>query len=300
MKKVLLMATAFFSLTQLAAGITPMTGDTTILLNNKRIDILETEDRLKVKVYELTADGDSVESEKIFEGIYKDGKSYETRRHMKSITIPVPNWNNDYDPHWAGFGVGFANFADASLSINDVDGVMLNSGKSLDYNLNLFEKAYAFSPYRWAVVTGVGMRWTRYSLDNNQHFMEKDGVTSLFPAPDGVNYISSKLGTTHITIPVLLEWQSPRKNTQLFFSAGLVGSIKTWSSSKVVYRDSNDDKHKKKLDSGMNIRPFAVDVLLQGGIGSIGVYARYSPMTMFEKGKGPDVHPVSILLQFHL
>jgi len=43
----------------------------------------------------------------------------------------------------------------------------------------------------------------------------------------------------------------------------------------------------------MNIRPFAVDVLLQGGIGSIGVYARYSPMTMFEKGKGPDVHPVS-------
>lgn len=299
MKKVLLMVMALFSLTQLAAGITSMAGDTTILLDGKRVEIKETADRLKVKVYEVTAEGDSIESEKIFEGIYKNGKSYESRRHMKSITIPVPSWNKDYDPHWAGFGMGFANFSDASFNFNDVDGVALNSGKSLDYNLNLFETAYPFSSYGWAVVTGAGMRWTRYSLDNNEYFMEKDGITSLFPAPEGITYKSSKLSTTHITIPLLVEWQNPRRKTQLFFSAGLVGSIKTWSSSKVVYRDSNGDKHKQKLDSGMNIRPFTIDVLVQGGINCIGVYARYSPMTMFEKGKGPELHPVSIGLQFH-
>lgn len=299
MKKVLLFTAALISLTQFAAATITMEGDTTILFNNKRIKVSETTDRVKVKVYELTNSGDSVESEKVFEGIYKDGRSYETRRNTKSFTISVPSWNRDYDPHWAGFGVGFANFSDASLSLNDVDGISLNSGKSLDYNLNVFEKAYPISRNGWAVVTGLGMRWTRYRLDKNEYFKEIDGVTALLPAPEGVTYKSSKLGTTHITIPLLLEWQNPHRKSELFFSAGLVGAIKTWSSSKVVYRDSDGDKHKQKMDSGMNIRPFNIDVLIQGGLDNVGFYARYSPMTMFEKNKGPELHPVSIGLQFH-
>ena len=69
MKKVLLFTAALISLTQFAAATITMEGDTTILFNNKRIKVSETTDRVKVKVYELTNSGDSVESEKVFEGI---------------------------------------------------------------------------------------------------------------------------------------------------------------------------------------------------------------------------------------
>ena len=255
---------------------------------------------VKVRVYEVDEDGDSVDDELIFEGHYRDGQSYERRKHVKSINIPVPTWDKDFNPHWAGFGMGFANFADGSLHVNDVDGVSLRSGNSLEYNLNVLEKAFPFSRYRWAVVIGAGMRWSRYRIDTNEYFKEIDGVTALRPAPEGVTLKASKLNITSLTIPLLLEWQPKKRSSEFFLSAGVVGVIKTCSSSKIVYNDASGKKHKEKMDSGMNIRPVTMDFLFQAGWDWIGLYAKYSPIDLFENGKGPKVHPVSIGLQLHL
>lgn len=54
------------------------------------------------------------------------------------------------------------------------------------------------------------------------------------------------------------------------------------------------------MGSGMNIRPVTMDFLFQAGWDWIGLYAKYSPIDLFENGKGPKVHPVSIGLQLHL
>ncbi|QUT49128.1 Outer membrane protein beta-barrel domain protein [Parabacteroides merdae] len=165
------------------------------------------------------------------------------------------------------------------------------------------EFSFPFSRYRWAVVTGAGMRWSRYRLDMNAHFQEVDGVTQLVPAPEGIVYNASKLNITSLTIPVLLEWQSPkhrRKAPRFFISGGVVGVVKTISSSKIVYHDADGEKRKKKMDRGMNLRPVTMDFLFQAGVGCIGLYAKYSPFGLFEKDKGPKVHPVSLGLQLHI
>ena len=68
-------------------------------------------------------------------------------------------------------------------------------------------------------------------------------------------YNASKLNITSLTIPVLLEWQSPkhrRKAPRFFISGGVVGVVKTISSSKIVYHDADGEKRKKKMDRGMN------------------------------------------------
>ena len=205
MKRILLVLMACFPVIGLmAAEVEPLAGDTIITLERKRIEVKDNGDRMKVRVYEVDEDGDSVDDELIFEGHYRDGQSYERRKHVKSINIPVPTWDKDFNPHWAGFGMGFANFADGSLHVNDVDGVSLRS------------------------------------------------------------------------------------------------VIKTCSSSKIVYNDASGKKHKEKMDSGMNIRPVTMDFLFQAGWDWIGLYAKYSPIDLFENGKGPKVHPVSIGLQLHL
>jgi hypothetical protein len=275
--------------------------DTTFVVNNKRIEVKESRDRMKVRVYELTGEGGITEDKMIFEGHYRDGKSYENRRRPNSINIPIPAWNKEFEPHWAGFGIGFANVADNELHMNDVDGVTLRSSSSLEYNLNLPEKSFPFSARsNWAVVIGVGLRWVRYRVDDNKYFMEVDGITSLHPAPDGVNFSSSKLNITYLTIPLLLEWQARRKgNDNFFLSAGIVGGIKTASSSRVAYKDPAGKKNKEKMDGDMNLRPLTMDFLIQAGYDLIGVYAKYSPVGLFEGGKGPKLHPVSIGLQLH-
>lgn len=275
--------------------------DTVIEAGGRRIELKERGDRLKVKVYELNDEGDSVPAEMVFEGHYREGKSYEQRRHVQSIRIPVPTWDKDFNPHWVGFGMGFANLADGSLHVNDVGGISLRSGNSLEYNVNVLEKAFPFSRYHWAVVTGAGMRWSRYRLEGNAYLKETDGVTSLHSMAGGLTLNASKLNITSLTIPLLLEWQKRRRgDTQFFVSAGVVGVIKTCSSSKIVYRDAAGEKRKEKVDGGMNLRPVSMDVLVQAGLSWIGVYAKYAPVTLFEGGKGPKVHPVSIGLQVHL
>lgn len=302
MKSVLILLAACLSAPAFAnTGLQPSATDTIIIVKNKQIEVKDNGDRLKVRVYELTEEGDSVDREMVFEGHYRDGQSYERRKHIKSLNIPVPTWDKNFSAHWAGFGMGFCNFADGNLHVNDANGVSLRSGKSLEYNLNFLEWSFPFSRYNWAVVTGAGMRWNRYRLDSNEYFKEVDGVTSLVPAPDGIVYSASKLNTTSITIPLLLEWQKRQRNKTLyFFSAGVVGVFKTMSSSKVVYKDAHGDKHKEKMDGGMNLRPVSMDILLQAGFDWIGLYMKYSPVGIFERHKGPELYPVSIGLQLHI
>lgn len=99
---------------------------------------------------------------KVREGIYKNGTSQE-RRYRNSLTIPLPGWTRrKYDPHWAGFGIGFANLGGGSLRPNSVCGLDLRSGKSFQFNPNLFDYALTVSRRGWGVVSGPGFRWDVY------------------------------------------------------------------------------------------------------------------------------------------
>lgn len=266
---------------------------------NKRIIVKDNEykERVDVQVFELDNETDTTFYEKIFEGHYRDGKSSEHRKYIATIDIPMPGkgWKSKcFDPHWAGFGMGFASFADGG----DSDDIPLNSGKSLEYNLNIIEKAIPISNrYKWAVVTGFGIRWTRYNIKGNNYFQEIDDYTYLV-REEGVKLKKSTLGTTSLSIPLLLEWQNPKGN--LFFSTGAVGSIKTWSSSKIEYCDKEGKNRKKKVDEGMTLRPVTVDWLTQIGIRDWGVYVRYTPMSIFEHKKGPELYPLTVGIMWHL
>lgn len=275
--------------------------DTTIYVEGKKIELRDGEDRMKVRVYDIRTDGSVEEDELVFEGHYRDGQSYEKRKYAKAITIPLPTWTKGFDPHWAGVSLGFANFADSKLNVNDIDGVSLDSGKSWELNINFLEYDIRLSRrYGWALVTGMGIRWDRYRVDGDYHFKRVDGHTVLQPAPPRIHYRSSKLNTTSLTIPLLLEWQNlKRRSADFFISAGVVGVIKTASTSRVSYRDINNEKVKAKMDKGLYIRPISMDFLIQAGLDWIGIYAKYSPFELFENNKGPAIHPVAIGLQLH-
>lgn len=300
MKTNALISTLLCLLLSVATYAQTVVTDTTLYIDNKRIDILDDGERTKVKVYEKEGNEAYTSSDLVFEGHYRGGKSHE-RRHINAIHIPLPAWNKHFSSHWAGLGLGFANFADGSLHINDIDGVSLRSENSFEVNFNFLEKGFIISRQGWAIVTGVGMRWNRYRVDTNHHFQEIDGITQLVPAPEGIQYSKSRLNTTSLTVPILLEWQqrNRRGNSGLFVSAGVVGVLKTISSSKIEFRD-NGKKRKDKMDRGMNIRPVTMDFLVQAGYKRIGLYAKYSPLTLFSGDKGPKVHPVSLGVHFHL
>lgn len=278
----------------LASEIGPMPADTIIRLDKKSIEVKDNGDRLKVRVYEIDTDGTEIDDELVFEGHYRDGQSYERRKHIRTINIPVPTWDRDFSAHWAGFGMGFNSFTG--------DGLPLRKGNSLEYNVNFMEFSLPFSRYNWAIVTGAGIRWNRYRLDTDAYLMEVDGVTQLVSVPDDMNFKNSKLNATSITIPVLLEWQTRkvRNRPRFFVSGGVVGVVKTMSSSKVTYLNEKGKSKVEKMDGGMNLRPVTMDLLLQAGVGCMGLYFKYSPIESFESDKGPKVNPFSFGIQIHI
>lgn len=295
MKRFLLIVAACFPLMGLmAAGVNPMPADTVIRLDKKRIEVKDNGDRMKVRVYETDSEGDEVDDELVFEGHYRDGQSYERRKHIRTINIPVPTWDRDFSAHWAGFGMGFNSFTG--------DDLPLRKGNSLEYNVNFMEFSLPFSRYNWAVVTGAGIRWNRYRLDTDAYLMEVDGVTQLVSVSEDMNFKKSKLNTTSITIPVLLEWQTRkvRHRPRFFISGGVVGVVKTMSSSKVTYLNDRGKSKTEKMDGGMNLRPVSMDLLFQAGVGCMGLYFKYSPIESFESGKGPKVNPISFGLHLHI
>ena len=109
----------------LAAGVEPIPADTIIT-----IEVKDNGDRMKVRVYELTEEGDSIDDEMVFEGHYRDGQSYERRKHIRTLSIPVPTWDRDFSAHWAGIGLGFNSFIGDDLTLRKGNSWELNLGGS--------------------------------------------------------------------------------------------------------------------------------------------------------------------------
>ena len=190
-----------------------------------------------------------------------------------------------YDPHWTGFGMAFIGFSGLKEA-------RLESSTSYSFSLNPTE-CYLPLYHNWLLVSGVGIDWSRYHFKGDIGLGYNDLETSfLSPADPNIHYRSSKLLTYYITIPLLIEYQKKvTKNKEFYFSGGIVGYIKCYSKSQVEYSDT---KQQVNLGRGLNILPVNVRFMVQAGIQDVSVFAYYSPISLIEKGRGPELKPMGI------
>ncbi|MBP1675941.1 MAG: hypothetical protein H6Q20_500 [Bacteroidetes bacterium] len=283
-----------------AAEITPK--DTTIRFNRKVVQLEDSVGQIKVKVY----DENSEPFNKIYEGIFTDDKSYEKWTVAQDLGIQLPflnkiqnnkkNKNYSMEPHWAGIGWGFANISDAEYNLNNIDGVTLKSEKSNEFYFNFIEKILPIFRNNIGLTSGFGMSWHNYFLDRNKHLLEVDDLTGVYNAPTDVVYEYSRLRVFQLNVPLLLEWQPTfGRNRKFFISAGVVAGVNTSATYKVKYKNPDTGKTVTSVESrGLNIAPLSLDYMAQIGYGSWSVYAKYSPFSMFQSEKGPDVRAVSM------
>jgi len=300
MKKYILFLLGFF------VGVIPMKAvekaqnDTTIRFNRKVIHLEDSIGQVKVKVF----DTDSLPYKPVYEGIFSDGKSYEKWTVMEAIGIQLPFLNTakgkhhreySMEPHWAGIGWGFANISDQNLKINNIHGISLKSESSNEFFVNLIEKILPIYRNNLGLTTGIGFDWHNYFLDMNTHLVDEGGITKLNDAPPGVTYDYSRLRTFHITVPLMLEWQPTfERNHKFFMSAGVIGGVNTFASYKVKYKDAEGNSITKVEGKGLNVAPLSLDFCGQIGYGAWSVFAKYSPFSIFQNDKGPELRSVSL------
>lgn len=297
----------FFAILALLASLscvnasTFFPADTTFRYQNRTVVIQEQQDEINVSVYRHNEAGDTVKSDKIYEGIFTDDKSVE-RRYENRFDIFVPDIFKPKDKrkvaasHWAGFGIGFSNLPNGW----DFDGELasaLNLSRSLQYNLNFFDNHWSLGNNGFSLVTGFGIQFNSMHLETNKYMEVIDYKTVISTSEEALN--KSRLHFTYLTFPLLLEVNFPIGCAEtIFLNAGVVGKIKTASSSK-IWLNENGKERKIKQPGDLNIRPVTFDLLFQAGVGDVGFFMSYTPLSLFLHNKGPEANQGTVGLQLY-
>jgi hypothetical protein len=282
-----------------ASSIMPT--DTVFQYKDRTVVIRDQPDEINVTVYRQNEWGDTISSNKIYEGIFTDGRSVE-RQFDNRFDILIPDIfkpkakRNVASSHWAGFGIGFSNMPTGW----DFDGEMassLNLNRTKQYNLNFFDNHWKLGKNGFSLVSGFGIQFNAMHLQKNK-FIEVVDYKSVISTSDET-FKKSRLHYTFLTFPLLLEVNFPIGRTEtIFLNAGVVGKVKTASSSK-IWTVENGSERKIKQSGDLNIRPATMDILVQAGIGDFGVFYSYTPFTVFQQNKGPEANQSTIGLQIY-
>ena len=205
--------------------------------------------------------------------------------------------NKKFKGHWSGFEIGLNNFinSDFSMTRQSEDSWMdLNTGRSWNVNLNFHQTSLGLIGNRFGLVTGLGLEFNNYHFDGDNSIEEVDGVIQEDPLA-GLSLIRSKLTSTYLNVPLLLELQiGPEKRSKrVHISGGIIGGLKLGSHTKYVYHDEGK-KEKLKNRDDFNINPLRYGFTLRAGYHQAELYATYYPVSYFEKDKGPELYPFNI------
>lgn len=278
--------------------------DTTIHFNDKIIQIKDSVDQINVSISKLDDNGTTA-YKTVFEGIYSDAKSYERWSVVEELGIQIPFVTNksqkqkqkrqhDMKSHIGGFGWGFATFTDG-VNINNISGIQLNLNRSYEYSYNLIEHITPIFFRYLGISSGLGFNWRYYQLDDKTYLKEENDVVVIKQGAMTSNYKTSRLSNWYLTVPVMLELQLFKSSKyKPYVAAGVIGDVRLATNYKTKYVSGLTGATIRTKQRGMNVLPLSMDYLLQAGMGKISIYGKYSPIGVFEKGKGPDVQHASI------
>ena len=196
--------------------------------------------------------------------------------------------------HWAVFEMGINSFANVDYSNYETPPYFmdLNYNKSYEVNLNLIKYSIGLQKEKRNIglVTGLGLNFNDYRFSNNYTIKNEGGIIVPIPFSD-VNVSKTKLSTSYLTIPLMLEFQIPidGQAKKIFVSGGVIGGLKLGSHTKVKY---NNNKDKDRND--FNINPFRYGATARVGYKGVNLFATYYFTSLFKDGRGPEMYPFSI------
>ena len=195
--------------------------------------------------------------------------------------------------HWAAVEMGVNSFAKVDYKGYTPDYFMdLNQNKSFEVGLNFLRYSIGLQKDKRNIglVTGLGLTFNDYRFSNPYTIEIVDGKVSS-KLIDETGLSKSKLTTSYLTVPLMLEFQIPvsGNNKKLYFSGGVIGGLKVGSHTKVKI-----DGHKSKDRGDFNINPFRYGATARFGYKGINLFGTYYFSTFFKDSRGPKMYPFTI------
>lgn len=167
----------------------------------------------------------------------------------------------------------------------------LNYGRSIGWNLNLFEKRFPIVGPYFGMVTGLGFDWDRYAFEKKVSIAANPDSTWAYE--DGTDYDMNALKTTFLRIPLLFELNTSEDPDRSFhLSVGVIGSWRIHTKFHQEFEVDNTDIT-RETKAKFNVNSLRYSLTTRFGYGDYSLFLEYSPMPLFERGEGPELYPFS-------
>ncbi|MEN8115785.1 MAG: outer membrane beta-barrel protein [Bacteroidota bacterium] len=212
-------------------------------------------------------------------------------------------WQDQFSGHWAGVDVGFNMFLNEDYTGYDTEFMDNDVLRSNSTYANLIQQSIGLQKHRNTIglVTGLGLHLQSYRLDDNTTIY-RDENDVIFPRTLVFDdNQKSKLSIVSISIPLLAEFQIPVNHyeNRIYLSAGVFGSYRLSSHTKIKYRIER--KEKLKVPDHYSLHNFKYGLMFRTGYRWLNIFATYDLVTLFKEDKGPELTPFTVgitLIQF--
>lgn len=143
---------------------------------------------------------------------------------------------------------------------------------------------------------GAGFGMSRYSSMDG-YFYEKTGDRLILsPIPEGVKKKESSLEISYFQVPVLYNQYISK---DFMFSLGAIMNLNTYAKATTRLITS-DSQYQTTTYKGLQQNLFAVDAYASVDFWGIGLFAKWSPMKLFNQKFGPELKGFTLGLQISL
>lgn len=272
------------------------------VLGKNVVTVVEGDDQTDVKVGNNAIDirdghGDTV---KVRVGrqalVIADGKHGSKIELNKLDDKEYESWTGRptrFKGHWAALEMGVNSFANVDYKgYTNPNFMDLNQNKSYEVGINFIRYSIGLQKDKKNIglVTGLGLTYNDYRFSNGYTIENENGMVKPVVL-DKAGLSKSKLSTSYLTVPLILEFQIPvsGNNKRFYFSGGMIGGLKVGSHTKVK---KDGDKSKNRDD--FNINPFRYGATARIGYKGINIFGTYYFSPFFKDGRGPEMFPFTI------
>jgi hypothetical protein len=184
--------------------------------------------------------------------------------------------------------IGVGLFTDIWLNTPaDMDTRVINQGVQAFGTYNM---PFGKSNFSFAIGVGISI----HNLYWNYMFQGRTDSLQFVKIPDSVGYTRSKLTLPYVEIPLEFRFRTKSKFAMgIGFKVGyMIYGHSKWVGDDYIFNTTNTLRASFK--DTKNIEKFAYGPTLRFGYKWFHVNGYYSLSSIFQKGKGPDMYPISV------
>lgn len=211
---------------------------------------------------------------------------------------------SSFEGHLSGFYLGINGYLDADNKDRlpqDYAFMETIPGKSIEVGIYPWQQSIRLIGPHVGLVTAAGIKFNNYRFDFDRITEVPEESRIWFPdILEDARISKSKLTTLQLTVPLAFEIQLPdsKGKNNFYLSAGIEGGLRLRSHTKLVLREDGSKDKKKRRDS-FGMPTFRYGYFAKAGYDDFGIYASYSPQSLFKEDRGPELFPYTIGITFN-